>query len=301
MARRNSGGVEVSVSASTSVLKLGTSRYDIRDPYHLAVALRWPAFVVVFMVGFLAINSMFAVLYLLEPGAIAHATPGSIQDAFFFSVETLATVGYGVMAPGTLYGHIVASAETVAGLAFTAVTTGIIFVRFSRPRPNLLFADDAVVASHDNQPTLMIRIAYAGGGMLVGAEAHLDVLLYVRSSEGNRFLAPHELSLVRRRSPVLLLTWTLMHVIDASSPLYGLDAAGLKEAQARILLTIHGRDRETGTQVYDVKLYESAQIRFGYAYRDVVSIDAQGRAQADLARVSEIEIERAHTPKTAIA
>ncbi len=289
MRQRNSGGVEVSVSDSTTVLKLGTSRYDVRDPYHLAVALRWPAFVVLFMCGFLAINLIFAVLYTIRPGAIAHAAPGSLEDAFFFSVETLATVGYGTMAPGSRYGHVVASAETIAGLAFTAVTTGLIFVRFSRPRPNVIFAENAVVAPHEKKPTLMMRVAYAGAGMLVGAEAHLDVLLAIRSAEGRRFLLPHELTLVRRRSPVLLLTWTLMHVIDESSPLYGLDADGMRNAQARILLTIHGRDRETGSQVYDVKLYEAGQVRFGCAYRDVVSFDDQGRAQADLGRVSEIE------------
>jgi inward rectifier potassium channel len=291
MRRRNSGGVEVSVGDSTTVLKLGTSRYDLRDPYHLAVALRWPAFIALFMGGFLGLNLLFALLYTLEDGAIAHATPGSIEDAFFFSIETLATVGYGGMAPGSRYGHIVASAETVVGLAFTAVTTGLIFVRFSRPRPNLVFADSAVIGHHDKQPTLMIRVAYAGAGMLVGAEAHLDVLLAVRSSEGKRFLIPHELPLVRRRSPVLLLTWTLMHVIDTKSPLHGLDAARLKEVEARVLLTIHGRDRETGSQVYDVKLYEAAQIRYGSAYSDVISYDDQGRAQADLGRVSEIEAE----------
>jgi inward rectifier potassium channel len=282
--------VEVSVSDSTTVLKVGTSRYDIRDPYHLALALPWPGFVALFMAGFLAINLIFAALYLLQPGAVAHAN-GTIEDAFFFSVETLATVGYGVMAPGTLYGHVVASVETIVGLGFTAVTTGIIFVRFSRPRPNLVFAATAVVAHHDRVPTLMIRIAYAGAGMLVGAEAHLDVLLAVRSAEGKRFLVPNELPLVRRRSPVLLLTWTLMHVLDESSPLHGLDAAGLNDAQARILLSIHGRDRETGSQVYDVKLYEASQVRFGCAYVDVVSFDEKGRAQADLGRVSEIEPE----------
>jgi inward rectifier potassium channel len=291
MARRGSRRVEVTVGDSTTVLKLGTSRYDIRDPYHLAVALPWLGFVALFMVGFLAINLIFATLYLLQPGAVAHAN-GSIEDAFFFSVETLATVGYGVMAPGTLYGHIVASVETIVGLGYTAVTTGIIFVRFSRPRPNLVFADMAVVAHHDKMPTLMIRVAYTGAGMLVGAEAHLDVLLAFRSAEGRRFLVPNELPLVRRRSPVLLLTWTLMHVLDESSPLHGLDAAGLKDAQARLLLSIHGRDRETGTEVHDVKLYEAPQVRFGWAYRDVVSFDQDGRAQADVGRVSEIEPEK---------
>jgi inward rectifier potassium channel len=286
--QRINDGIEINLG-STSVLKIGTTRYDIRDPYHFTVALRWPPFVAVFLGLYFTINLVFAVLYAAVPGSLANARPGSLSDAFFFSIETLATVGYGAMAPATTYGHVIASIETVLGLTFTAVTTGIIFVRFSRPRPNLRFAEKAVITSHDNQRTLMVRMAYAGAGMLVGAEAHLDVLLVRRSAEGKMYRSAHELRVARNRMPVLILTWTVMHLIDESSPLHGIDAAGMKTMDARILLSVRGRDRETGADVYDVKPYEAADVLFGFDYKDVVSFDPQGRAHADLRLLSDVE------------
>jgi inward rectifier potassium channel len=287
--QRIEDGIEINLG-STSVLKVGTTRYDLRDPYHFTVALRWPHFVALFLSLYFTLNLIFAVLYAAVPGSLTNARPGSLSDAFFFSVETLATVGYGVMAPATTYGHVIASLETVLGLTFTAVTTGIIFVRFSRPRPNLRFADKAVVSSHDNQRTLMVRIAYAGAGMLVGAEAHLDALMVRRSAEGKMYRNAHELRLVRNRTPVVILTWTVMHVIDESSPFYGVDAAGMKAMGARILLSIRGRDRETGADVHDVKPYEAPDVLFDFAYKDVVSFDSQGRAHADLRLLSDVEV-----------
>jgi inward rectifier potassium channel len=116
--------------------KRGISRFDMRDPYHFAVALTWPQFLATLLVIYLLVNVAFATLFWLIPGSVANARPSSFSDAFFFSIETLATVGYGEMYPATLYGHVVAATEIVCGLAFTAILTGLTFVRFSRPRAN---------------------------------------------------------------------------------------------------------------------------------------------------------------------
>jgi hypothetical protein len=110
------------------------------------------------LAGWLAINVVFALLYNLGPGNVTNTTPGSFSDLFFFSIETLATVGYGVMAPATLYGHIISAVEIVTGMAFTAIVTGLLFVRFSRPKAKILAAEDAVVTMHNERPTLMLRI-----------------------------------------------------------------------------------------------------------------------------------------------
>jgi inward rectifier potassium channel len=128
----------------------------MRDPYHLAVALTWPQFLATLLMLYLLVNVAFATLFWLIPGSVANARAYSFPDAFFFSIETLATVGYGEMYPVTLYGHVVASAEIVCGLAFTAILTGLTFVRFSRPRAKLVFASHPVVAMHNGKPTLML-------------------------------------------------------------------------------------------------------------------------------------------------
>lgn len=117
------------------VRKRGTDRLDPRDPYRLAVALTWPRFILALLGAELLLNLLFALLYLLRSGSVANAHPGSLSDAFFFSIETLATVGYCETYPADLYGHVVSAVEIVVGVGFVAVVTGLIFVRVSRPRP----------------------------------------------------------------------------------------------------------------------------------------------------------------------
>ncbi|MDP9107947.1 MAG: potassium channel family protein, partial [Pseudomonadota bacterium] len=137
--------------------KRGVSRFDLRDPYYLAIGMRARWFAVTALSLYLAINALFAILYSLVPGCIANTHHDTFSDLFFFSVETLATVGYGNMAPATLYGHVISSIEVVVGMAFTAIITGLIFVRFSKPKSKIRFADHAVVTSYNGTPTLMLR------------------------------------------------------------------------------------------------------------------------------------------------
>jgi hypothetical protein len=167
--------------------KKGISRFDLRDPYHLAVALTWPQFLAALLALYLSVNIVFATLFWLAPGSVANTRPGSLGDAFFFSIETLATVGYGEMYPATPYGRVVAATEIVCGLAFTAILTGLAFVRFSRPRARLVFAANPVVAMHNGKPTLMVRIGNGRAAGLSDAKAQLNVLLSETSAEGNLF------------------------------------------------------------------------------------------------------------------
>ena len=146
--------------------------------------MTWPRFLTALRALYLSANVVFATLFWLVPGSVAQARPGSFADAFFFSIETLATVGYGEMYPATLYGHLVAAAEIVCGLAFIAILTGLTFVRFSRPRAKLVFAANPVVATHNGKPTLMLRIGNGRATVLMDVRAQLNVLLCETSAEG---------------------------------------------------------------------------------------------------------------------
>ena len=163
----------------------GISRFDPRDPYYFAIALTWPQFLMALFALYLSVNVVFAALYWLVPGSVANARPGSFADTFFFSIDTLATVGYGEMYPATLYGHVVAAIEIVCGLAFTAILTGLTFVRFSRPRSKLIFAANPVVAMHNGKPTLMVRIGNGRATMLTEGAAKLN-LANSRDHRGRR-------------------------------------------------------------------------------------------------------------------
>ncbi|HEX4368848.1 MAG TPA: ion channel [Rhodopila sp.] len=275
--------------AELGLSKLGIARFDFSDPYHLAVSLSWPGFAVAMLACWLAINLVFAFLYDLSPGAIANVSVGSFAGAFFFSIETLATVGYGVMAPDSLYGHVVSAVEIVAGMAFTAIFTGLLFVRFSRPKAKIVAARDAVVTLHNGRPTLMLRIINGRVTVMSGATARLFVLLVEHSAEGALFRRIHDLPLQQSHLPLFVMPWTLMHVIDEASPLHGYDAEALMVADARLFLTIEARDHALSTQVHDIKDFSAGHIRFGLHFSDMVILDTAGRATADLTRIHLLE------------
>ena len=286
--RRKADTSSVVVGGYTITIK-GALRFDPRDTYHHVIALNWPRFLLLMFSGYIAINVGFALLYLAQPGSVANMHPGSLSDAFFFSVETSATVGYGEMYPATLYGHCVSTVEIFTGLAFTALATGLLFVRFSRPRARIRYAEKAVIARHQGQPTLMIKIANGRRSLLFDAVAHLNLLLSVRTESGEIVRRVHELRLTRSRLPMFTLAWTLMHTIDETSPLSGCDEARLHQHDARLLLGIDARDVTLAAQVVDTKDYAPSDIVFGMRYADVLSVDADGRTVADLAAVSRME------------
>ena len=179
----------------------------------LAVALSWPQFLAALLTLYLSVNLVFAVLYWAVPGSVANVRPHSLADTFFFSIETLATVGYGEMYPATLYGRVVAASEIVCGIAFTAILTGLTFVRFSRPRAKLIFAANPVVAMHNGKPTLMVRIGNGRVGVLTDVAAKLNVFFF-DTLQGMPFRRAQELRLERTHIPVFTIFWTLMHVLD---------------------------------------------------------------------------------------
>jgi inward rectifier potassium channel len=269
--------------------KKGVSRFDLRDPYHLAVALTWPQFLAALLALYLSVNVVFAALFWLVPGSVANARPDSFADAFFFSIETLATVGYGEMYPATLYGHVVASAEIVCGLGFTAILTGLTFVRFSRPRAKLVFAANPVVAMHNGKPTLMVRIGNGLAGVLADAAAKLNVLLSETTAEGKLFRRAQELRLERAHMPLFPLDWTLMHVLDERTPSHGYDMARAIEADARVFVTLEARDPTLATSVHEIRTYMPEDIRFGMRYTDAVTIAEDGTPVADLTRIGALE------------
>jgi inward rectifier potassium channel len=278
-------------AGSVEIIKRGASRYDFHDPYHIALSMSWRGFVFAFVGLELCINLVFALLYFANPGCITGARPGSFTDAFFFSLETLATVGYGTMAPATFYGHAVSAIEIVSGMAFTAIMTGLLFVRFSKPRSRILFADQAVVTGHNCSPTLMVRIANGRLSLLTHATVRLGVLLPEISAEGRSFRYVHDLILSNATLPLFALTWTVMHRIDPQSPLAGFDAERFRECDARIFLTIEARDHALGAAVHDMRIYTAEEVLFGVHYAEAVTFDDQKRPIADLTRFSLVELD----------
>jgi inward rectifier potassium channel len=271
------------------VTKKGAPRFDLRDPYHLALRISWPAFILLLVGVNLAINLIFAALFLAVPGSITGPAAIGPLEAFFFSFETLATVGYGVMSPGNTYGHLVATAEIICGIGFTAILTGLTFVRFSRPRAKIVYADSVVITAYNGKPTLMVRVGNARIDPLADAGARLTALLFERTAEGQGFRHSHDLRLRMARLPVFALTWTIMHTIDEASPLHGIDPAWVSARNLVLFLNIEARDPAIAATVHDVHQYGPDAIECGRRYADAVSNDDQGRIVADLSLISATE------------
>ncbi|MEP6896988.1 MAG: ion channel [Rhodanobacter sp.] len=267
--------------AGRQFVSQGLSRRIWDDIYHRALTVRWPVFFGLAATIFLLLNAVFAGLYQLGTAPIANQFPHGFAGAFFFSVETLATVGYGDMHPQTVYAHTVATVEIFTGMVSIALVTGLIFSRFSRPRAKIIFSNHPIVRLIDGRTTLMIRAANTRQNVIAEASAQLHVLRLETSPEGFRWRRIHDLKLVRERHPIFMLSWSLMHVIDESSPLHGDTAETLEQSQSAFLLSIEGIDETTSQSMLARQQWSHRDLRWNHRYLDLVSDDGSGTLTID--------------------
>ena len=257
------------------------------DLYHRALTLRWWQFLGVGCAIYLAVNVVFALLYLAQPGSISGARPGSFADAFFFSVQTIATIGYGQMSPGTLYANVLVTIETMAGLVFLALSTGVVFARISRPTARVVFGRVATVAPQDGVPTLSFRIGNERRSQILEADVTVTLLRYERTREGVQFRRFYDLALSRSHTPVFALTFTVMHPIGPDSPLHGATAASLVAEDAELLISVTGIEETTSQTVHARHSYLPDEILFGHRFADIFSTDPDGTRVIDYTRFHE--------------
>jgi inward rectifier potassium channel len=270
------------------VLTTGLKPSFWNDVYHVAMTVRLPAFVAGLLAAYIGINVVFAGLYWLSPNAIANSA-GDFENLFYFSAETLTTVGYGELFPQTRYGHILVSAEVFTGLFFTATMLGLIFARMSRPRARLLFARAIVVGPHEGERTLAIRVANARLNILSSATARLWVLLQQTTREGTRFRRYVELPVLRSENPNFALSWTILHRYDAASPIHGRSVEDLIGEDAMFMLVIAGFDEASGQTVQAREYYTAEDIRWDHRYADILSTHPDGSTVLDYDRFHEVE------------
>jgi inward rectifier potassium channel len=274
----------VSRGAADQVVQVGLRREWFTDLYHRTLTVSWPRFLGLALAVYLATNMLFATLYLLQPGAITKARPGSFIDAFFFSVETIATIGYGVMSPATVYANLLMTVESAVGLLFVALTTGLVFARFSRPTARVLFSRVAVVGPHNGKPTLSVRLANQRQNQLLAAQVSMTLVRDERTAEGELRRRFHDLKLTRDRSPVFALTFTVMHEIDADSPLRGGGADVLTELNAELIVTASGIDETLAQPVHARSSYLAHEIIWDHRFADVLGWTDDGRRAIDYSR-----------------
>ena len=267
----------------------GIARAIFQDLYHYFMTVSWPQLFGTFAAFFLAFDVLFGFLYHLAPGCIANLNPPGFAGAFFFSVETLATVGYGDMHPQTMYGHVVAMVEIFSGLMSLALITGIMFARFSRPKARFLFTKNLVVRPIDGKLTLIIRAANLRQNVIQDASAQLRMLRDEVTEENFRIRRVIDLPLLRSQHPMFVLGWTIMHVIDDASPLMSETAESLQQSRAAFVLSVSGTDETTGQVLMARAEYSNADIRWNAAFRDILEESEDGTLHLDYGKFHDVE------------
>ena len=271
-----------------SVVRVGFHTQWIRDIYHELLVMPGWAFLLVASAAYLLANVGFALLYLADPSGVAHARPGVFADAFFFSIQTMATIGYGVLYPVDLYANVIVTIETVVALLVLAVVTGLVFARFSRPTARVMFSRLATVAPHDGVPTLQIRLANGRRNQILEADVALALIRDERTSEGQFMRRFHSLRLARSHTPIFAMTFTLMHAIDADSPLHGLDEAALDAVRAELVVTVTGIDETMSQTIHARHSYTPDEIRLGAQFADMFGFTPQGRLAIDFRQFDRV-------------
>ena len=267
--------------AGREVVALGLRSQPLRDVYLWLLAAPWRRFFALVLAVYVGANAVFATAYLALGDAIEEARPGHFGDAFFFSVQTMATIGYGKMAPRGLGANALVTLEALVGLLGLALVTGVVFAKFSRPTARVRFSQVAVVTPFDGVPSLLFRMGNERGNQIAEATVHLVLLREERTAEGETVRRAHELRLRRDRSAFFALTWTVIHPITPDSPLHGETSASFAAKGSDLIVALTGYDDAFAQTVHARHAYAPHQVRWGERFVDVLTTLPDGRPAID--------------------
>ncbi len=270
-------------------LKINAARREWRDSYHWVLSLSWARFALFLLGSYALINLLFASLYAVGGACIAEMEPGSFPQAFFFSVETLATVGYGHMYPATVYGHAVVTLEILTGMVFVAVLTGLIFVRFSRPTARILFSRSILIGDHDGRPSLMFRVANLRHSSMVEARFRLTFSRDESVLEGGEVRRFYALKIYPEHMISFPAALVIRHTIDEQSPLFGQTAEMLEKSDAFFLASTVSIETVMAATVQSQQDYSYSDIEWDHRFVDVYTEQPDGKLEVDYGRLHETE------------
>lgn len=278
-----------------NVRREGLRFWESLSAYHYLLTISWPKFFAWIVGAYLFANAVFAAIYMTAgenalSGANAGTIAGRFAEAFFFSVHTLATIGYGTIAPNTFFAHVVVTIETLIGLVGVAVAAGISFARFSRPVARIRFSRNAVIGPYRRGRAFMFRIVNQQESQIVDLEA--KVLLNRRkraaAHDNDREFIP--LTLERERVIFFPLSWTIVHPIDEASPLRDWTSEDLIESDAEFLILLNGFEETFSQSVHTRSSYKTAEIVWGARFVSMFNpADEEGVVSVDIRKLDEID------------
>lgn len=249
-------------------------KFQFSDAYHSILSQSWPNFIYILLLIYLTVNCLFAFeYYFCGPAALTGLSHDPLQrflDVFFFSVQTLSTIGYGHMSPLNLGANLLVTLESVTGLMGFALVTGIIFSRFARPTARVVFSNVAVINSHDGIPSFIFRIGNERLNQIVEARVNVVLVIDEKTKEGESYRTLYDLDLERSQTPLFTFSWTVVHPISEKSPMYKFTEKTLVEKGAEILVTVTGVDDTFSQTIHSRYSYLPHQILWGHAFVDIL-------------------------------
>lgn len=269
-----------------NVLRRGVPKAFWYDLYHWLVTLKWRYFLLLVACVYLGVNALFALLYLWGGAHLNGAKVGSFWDAFFFSVQTFSTIGYGALTPATSWANAVVAAEALCGMAITAMVTGLTFSKFSLPTARVIFSHHAIIRDFEGKRVLMFRMANIRGNQIVDAKLHVFLVRTVYLPDGEMFRKMTDLPLSRHHSSMFVLSWTAMHELDVHSPLYQQDAASWREQECEIVIALSGTDGTFGQAIQARHSYTIDEVVFDHRFVDIMGRE-HGKVILDMTHFHE--------------
>jgi inward rectifier potassium channel len=280
----------INKDGSFNVRRRGFRRIAGSAYMHL-VTMRWPRFLILVTAAYLGVNTLFAAAYQVLGETALHANERDLglsgfARAFFFSAQTLTTVGYGSLYPFGVPAHVIAAVEAAMGLMGFALATGLLFARFSRPSAHLVFSERMAVAPYRDHTSLQFRIANERSNVMMEVQAEVMLMTVERDASGELRRNFVELRLERTKIFFLALTWTVVHPVDETSPLWGLGAEDLKRLQAELLILIKGYDDVFSQVVHRRYSYRWDEIEWLARFSPAFTVTSAGHLELDVERIS---------------
>jgi inward rectifier potassium channel len=278
----------INKDGSFNVHRRGVTWRDI-NPYLHLINMSWPAFLTTVFFAYVGANLLFALAYFLIgtqqiQGTEAPTAFGRFMHAFFFSAQTLSTVGYGTMAPRGMAANSLAAVEAMLGLMGFALATGLLFGRVSRPSARIGFSGNVLVAPYQDGTSLQFRIVNQRLNSLMELQARV-MLMIVENVDGELRRNFKILNLERESVIFFPLTWTVVHPIDQESPLYGKTAEDLEKYQAELMILVKGFDDTFSQTVHARYSYRYDEFKWGARFAPAFEVDSEGDIVLDVNRV----------------